>query len=48
MIDLHGRATPGMALRYEEAFRPYAPLFLDGVFHVRPGVRGRASTVSRG
>jgi galactonate dehydratase len=29
LLDLHGRLTPQMAIRFAKAFEPYAPLFLE-------------------
>jgi len=29
LLDLHGRLTPQMAIRYGEAFEPYNPFFLE-------------------
>jgi galactonate dehydratase len=29
MVDLHGRTTPAMAIRYGHAPAPYAPWFLE-------------------
>ena len=35
MVDLHGRTTPAMAIRYGHALAPYAPWFLEEP--VQPG-----------